>query len=116
MDREDLQLRYTINYKADSNYDYWHTRAKFEQTPDALAAREVMFARSQTFREGDLFAARKLYEDGFAKWRQVIDAFPESIDETNRPRATTDSLHSAVSQRARPDGRGAGRRRSRSGT
>ena len=79
LDRETLRLRYTINYKADSNYDYWQMRAKLEQTPDALAAREAMFRASRTFREGDPFGAKKLYEEGFAKWRKVFDAFPESI-------------------------------------
>lgn len=80
IDREDLRLRYTINYKADSNYDYWYTRAKLEQTPDALAAREAMFNASRTFKQGDPFGARKLYEQGFAKWRKVFDAFPEAIE------------------------------------
>ena len=80
LDRETLRLRYTINYKSDSNYDYWQMRAKLEQTPDALAAREAMFRASRTFREGDPFGAKKLYEEGFAKWRKVFDAFPESID------------------------------------
>jgi hypothetical protein len=75
-----LRLRYTINYKSDSNYDYWYTRAKMEQTADALAAREAMFNASRTFKQGDPFGARKLYEQGFAKWRQVIDAFPEALE------------------------------------
>ncbi len=38
--RQDTLLQYTINYKRDANYDYWQTRADFEQTPDALEARE----------------------------------------------------------------------------
>ncbi len=80
VDRGSLRLRFTINYKADSNYDYWHTRAKLEQTPDALAAREAMFRALRTFREGDPFGARKLYEEGFAKWRKVFDAFPTVIE------------------------------------
>ncbi len=80
IDRESLRLRYTVNYKADSNYDYWHTRAKLEQTPNALAAREAMFKASRTFRQGDPFGARTLYEEGFAKWRQVFDEFPMAIE------------------------------------
>jgi hypothetical protein len=80
IDRESLRLRYTINYKSDSNYDYWYTRAKLEQTPNALAAREAMFKASRTFRQGDPFGARKLYEDGFAKWRAVFDEFPMAIE------------------------------------
>ncbi|MEX2092481.1 MAG: hypothetical protein WD971_07375 [Pirellulales bacterium] len=80
IDRESLRLRYTINYKSDSNYDYWYTRAKLEQTPNALAAREAMFKASRAFRQGDPFGARKLYEDGFAKWRAVFDEFPMAIE------------------------------------
>lgn len=80
LDRQSLQLRYTINYKNDSNYDYWYMRAKLEQTPNALAAREAMFRASRTFREGDPFGAKKLYEEGFAKWRKVFDEFPQAIE------------------------------------
>ncbi len=79
LDRESMHLRYTINYKTDSNYDYWQMRAELEQTPNALAAREAMFKASRTFREGDPFGAKKLYEEGFAKWRKVFDQFPEAI-------------------------------------
>src|SRR5690606_30754688 len=80
IERENLRLRYTINYKSDSNYDYWYTRAKLEQSSDALAAREAMFNAARTFRQGDPFGARKLYEDGFAKWRLAFDEFPEIIE------------------------------------
>ena len=79
LERESMRLRYTINYKADSNYDYWQTRAELEQTPNALAAREATFRASRTFREGDPFGAKKLYEEGFAKWRMVFDEFPQAI-------------------------------------
>ena len=79
LERENQRLRFTINYKADSNYDYWYTRAKMEQTPNALAAREAMFNAQRTFRQGDPFGARKTYEDGFAKWRLVFDEFPEAL-------------------------------------
>jgi hypothetical protein len=80
IEREHLRLRYTINYKADSNYNYWYTRAKLEQSPNALAAREAMFNAARTFRQGDPFGARKLYEEGFAKWRLTFDEFPEIIE------------------------------------
>jgi hypothetical protein len=76
LERQELQLRYTINYKRDANYDYWLTRAKMEQTSDALTARESMFRARRAFREGDLITAKELYETGFAKWRLVFDAFP----------------------------------------
>ena len=80
LDRTQKQLQYTINYKADSNYDYWDNRAKLEQTPDAIAAREDMFQAHQAFRQGDLLKAKQLYQTGFAKWRTVFDAFPTALD------------------------------------
>jgi hypothetical protein len=80
LDRVQRQLQYTINYKADSNYDYWDNRAKMEQTPDALAAREDMFEAHQAFRQADLMKAKQLYQAGFAKWRKVFDAFPKALD------------------------------------
>ena len=80
IERENQRLSFTVNYKSDSNYDYWYTRAKLEQTPDALAAREAMFKAQRAFRQGDPFTARKLYEEGFAKWRKVFDAFPMAIE------------------------------------
>jgi hypothetical protein len=80
LDRTQKQLQYTINYKADSNYDYWDNRAKMEQTPDAIAAREDMFQAHQAFRQGDLLKAKQLYQTGFAKWRTVFDAFPKALD------------------------------------
>src|SRR5262245_18720622 len=47
--RTDIQLQYTINYKHDANYDYWQNRADFEQTPNALAARRLMFEAKKAF-------------------------------------------------------------------
>jgi hypothetical protein len=81
LERLETQLRYTINYKRDANYDYWQTRADFEQTPNALAAREAMFNARRAFQEADLLKAKQLYEEGFAKWRLVIDEFPAILDE-----------------------------------
>jgi hypothetical protein len=76
LDRTSQELQFTINYKRDANYDYWQNRADFEQTDDALAAREFMFRAREAFKEANLPEAKKLYQQGFAKWRQVIDRFP----------------------------------------
>jgi hypothetical protein len=81
IERQDTLLQYTIQYKHDANYDYWENRAAFEQTTDALEARELMFEARKVFRIADYQNARKLYEKGFAKWRMVIDKFPSILDE-----------------------------------
>jgi hypothetical protein len=77
----ETQLQYTINYKHDANYDYWENRANFEQTQDALDAREKMFLAKKAFKEADVAKAKKLYQEGFAKWRAVIDKFPMIMDD-----------------------------------
>ncbi len=81
LERRKLVLQYTINYKRDANYDYWQTRCDFEQTDNAVAARRLMFEANNAFKEADLVTAQKLYKEGFAKWRLVIDEFPSILDD-----------------------------------
>jgi hypothetical protein len=81
LERTAQELQFTINYKRDANYDYWQNRADFEQTDDALAAREFMFNARRAFEDADLLRAKQLYQQGFAKWRQVIDAFPAIMED-----------------------------------
>jgi hypothetical protein len=82
IERLDMQLNYTINYKRDANYDYWQTRADFEQTTNALEARRLMFdARRKMDFDADPTTAKKLYDRGFAEWRKVIDKFPTILDD-----------------------------------
>jgi hypothetical protein len=81
LERQELRLRYTVNYKRDANYDYWQTRADFEQTRNALDARDAMFQARKAVEEANSPEARRLYEEGFAKWRLVIDKFPTILDE-----------------------------------
>jgi hypothetical protein len=81
INREDTQLQYTVNYKHDANYDYWQNRADFEQTSDALDARRLMFEGKKAFKEADIAKAKQKYQEGFAKWRAVIDKFPMILDD-----------------------------------
>ena len=70
-----------------------------------------MFEASQRLPAGrSVRRPSKLYEEGFAKWRQVIDRVPEAIHDEIDDRRRLDRLHQAVSQRARSDGRAVGRR------
>ena len=81
LERERQRLNFTQQYKSDANYDYWQTRCDYEQTPDALQAHELMFSARRAFRnDADLLTAKQLYDEGFAKWRQVLDQFPQLMD------------------------------------
>ncbi len=82
LQRMEQRLNYTVNYRRDSNYDYWESRCAFEQTKNALDARELMFRAKQAFRDKqDLNTAKRLYDEGFAKWKLVIDEFPSIIND-----------------------------------
>jgi hypothetical protein len=80
--RTDTQYQYTQNYKRDANYDYWQTRADFEQTSNAIEARRLMHeAQRAVENDADLETAKRLYEEGFARWRAVANEFPTILDE-----------------------------------
>lgn len=55
------------------NFQYWRQRALYEQTPEALGARQAIYEGGQAMRAGDLLKAREMYEKGFAKWRLLLD-------------------------------------------
>ncbi len=60
------------------NYEYWATRCRMEQTYEALKARDLAYAARRTFKEeADLLEAKRLYEESFVQWANVLDAFPE---------------------------------------
>lgn len=81
IEEADIQLRYTRNYKDTANYDYWLTRATFEQTDNAVEARKFMYRAKREFLQNtDPIAASELYAKGFEKWRLVLDEFPVLLD------------------------------------
>jgi hypothetical protein len=68
-------------YRDIVNFNYWRLRAKVEQTPNALEARKLTYDADQAYRNIDLQKARKLYDQGFAKWRIVLDQFPKLCED-----------------------------------
>jgi hypothetical protein len=81
LQRQNTLLQYTINYRRDSNYDFWENTCNFEPTQNAIDARRDMYNARKAFLAADVVTARKLYESGFAKWRLVIDEFPMIMDD-----------------------------------
>lgn len=75
------RLRKTKNYKQTANYDYWKLRCTFEQTPQAIDARRYCYqAKEVMLQEANAERAKELYEQGLAKWQQVLEAFPDLRD------------------------------------
>ncbi|MCO6044219.1 hypothetical protein NG895_09900 [Aeoliella sp. ICT_H6.2] len=78
---ERTNLIYTRRYKSDANYDYWALRAEFEQTDTAVEARRKMFEAKQAFADRQApELAKQLYEEGFDKWREVLETYPDLLD------------------------------------
>ncbi|TWT90562.1 hypothetical protein Mal64_09550 [Pseudobythopirellula maris] len=74
-------LTFTRLYNDTCNFDYWAVRCEFEQTVDAVQAREKIYRGQREFREnGDPITARKLYEEAFEGWRAVFDEYPQLND------------------------------------
>ncbi len=63
-------------YRGIVNYNYWLARCLSEPTDDCLEARKLLYLASKSYDTGELFEARKAYEQSFAKWRIVLDKFP----------------------------------------
>ncbi|MEM6655483.1 MAG: hypothetical protein AAF596_06755 [Planctomycetota bacterium] len=70
--------KFITNYKDICNFDYWMTRADFEQTNNAVEARELIYRGWRAFvNDSDPITAQELFEEGFRRWRAVLDEFPQ---------------------------------------
>ena len=63
-------------YRDIVNYNYWDTRAAAEPTKDCLEARDRLAQAGKVYEQGQLFEAKKKYEQSFEKWRKVLDDYP----------------------------------------
>ena len=68
-------------YRDVVNYNYWRLRAKWNKRPRARGPQGAVRRRSR-FRATDLDGAKKLYDEGLAHWRVVLDAYPQLKKET----------------------------------
>ncbi|MHB1034614.1 MAG: hypothetical protein ACYC35_04635 [Pirellulales bacterium] len=74
------------------NFEYWRTRCLAERTDNALTARQALYNGDRAYDDADMDTARKNYEDGFQKWRKVLDQFPTLVEDTT----TGDDLMEAI--------------------
>ena len=61
-------------YREIVNFDFWRACCESEVTEPALRAREAAWSAAKEFGNARLQPAKKLYEDAFAAWREVLDA------------------------------------------
>ncbi len=76
------------------NFEYWRMRAQFEQTPQALEARELIYLGDEAFRNSDLIRAKEYYDKGLAKWRELLDLpeFPQLVKDGSTGRELLDII------------------------
>ncbi|HID75458.1 MAG TPA: hypothetical protein EYP56_05610 [Planctomycetaceae bacterium] len=60
-------------YRSIVAFPWWRMHAQVEQTPEALAARELIYEADEAYRLGDLVTAKAKYDAGLEKWREVLD-------------------------------------------
>jgi hypothetical protein len=74
------------------NYDYWLLRCQIEPNDDTLEARELFYEADQAFTSAQLLASRDKYVAGIDKWREVIDAKPVLLADTNLVEELAESI------------------------
>jgi len=76
------------------NFEYWRMRARFEQTPQAIEAREYIYLGDEAFRAADLTRAKEYYDKGLAKWRELLGLpeFPQLKHDGNTGRELIDII------------------------
>ena len=65
------------NYLGLSNYQYWLTRCKVEQTKDATDARIAVQNADRLFPQDRLEEARSEYEQAWELWGKIFKEYPE---------------------------------------
>jgi hypothetical protein len=68
-------------YRQIVNFEYWRLRCEVERNEDTLAARKLVHQANKDFEAARISESVKLFEEGFQKWRSVIDKFPKLLEE-----------------------------------
>ena len=80
----DYAARYRVanQYKnVTINYGYWKNRAETEQTDELQRVRKLLYEADKSFIDSDIPTAEKEYREAFALWRDILDAYPELLEE-----------------------------------
>lgn len=76
-------------YRDIVNFAYWRDRCELEQSPAALAARQLVVDADKALAEGVIEqtatgkpGAKELYEQAWKEWAKVYDKYPHMMDDT----------------------------------
>jgi hypothetical protein len=64
------------------NFANWRLRAQVERGADLLQGRRLIYQAGVAYAEGRLVEARAAFEEGFRKWRKVLDAHTDLVADT----------------------------------
>ena len=78
--KDEQSATYVNRYRQIVNFEYWRLRCRVEQALEAIAARKAIH-EGRRAANLDLNAAREAFDDGLAKWRKVLDKFPELLED-----------------------------------
>ncbi|HZZ73650.1 MAG TPA: hypothetical protein VFE24_15460, partial [Pirellulales bacterium] len=71
-------------FRTHVNFDYWQSRVLSEPTADAIDAHRLIYLAIEEQRKSSLAdSTKKLFEDGFAKWRIIIDKYPKLFEDSS---------------------------------
>ena len=79
--RLDQEIDMTDRYRGTVNFAYWRARCDAEQTPEALAARELVHDADE-LQKGQRYLkeARRKYEQAWESWSVVYEKHPQLFD------------------------------------
>ena len=73
LDNAKEQSVWTDRYRDIVNFKYWRHRAAFEQLPDVIQARKLLYEGKKAFREGDLTVSKRDFDQAFALIKKSKD-------------------------------------------
>jgi len=74
------------------NYDYWRLRCQLEPEDATLAARQAFYDGDRAFVDASFERANTAYENGLKKWREVLDAHPALLQDSNLTEQLVESI------------------------
>ena len=73
LDNAKEQATWIERYRDLVNFNYWNLRAEFEQLPDIIEARKLIYEGKKAFRQGDPKLPKENYDKAFALIKKRLD-------------------------------------------